>query len=324
MRVLVTGGAGYIGSHTCKKLFSLGHQPITIDNLVNGHKHFVKWGPFYEGDIKNTEQVVEIIAKEKIEAVMHFAAHAYVGESNENPVKYYENNTAGTISLLNSMNQSKVQKFILSSTCATYGVPSKNPIDESMSQDPINPYGSSKFMIEQVLKDLEKTNNWSITVLRYFNAAGADIDGEIGEDHTPETHLIPLALKACHDPNFELTIFGDDYPTEDGSCVRDYVHVSDLADAHVSALKSLDNKGIRFFNLGAAQGISIIEILQMAEKVTGKKPKIKTGKRRAGDPPVLIASNQLAKNILGWTPINSQIENIMRTANNWYMKSQNN
>lgn len=322
MKILVTGGAGYVGSHACKRLNQEGHIPVTMDNLSNGHRNFVKWGPFYNCDIQDEEKLVDILKSEQIEAVMHFAAFAYVGESTHDPLKYYDNNTAGTITLLRAMKRAGVRKIIFSSTCATYGIPNTELIEEETKQQPINPYGSSKLMIEQILKDLCKTGEWSITILRYFNAAGADESGEIGEDHEPETHLIPLAIMACYDPNFTLTVYGDNYPTKDGSCVRDYVHVSDLADAHSLALNIMKEPGLFVFNLGTSEGISVKEIVKAAEGATGRTLKIKIGTRREGDPPVLVASNQKAKDILNWSPKNSSIEYILRTANSWYLKNR--
>ena len=321
MKVLVTGGAGYIGSHCCKQLHRRGYQPITIDNLVYGHAKNVKWGPFYRGDIQDDTLLDRIFSENDIGAVMHFAAFAYVGESVEEPQKYYTNNLRNTITLLEKVLQHTVSCFIFSSTCATYGLPQTIPIDEDHPRTPINPYGSSKYMIEQILTDYSKAYDLRFTSLRYFNAAGADPDGEIGEDHTPETHLIPLILDVAKGRRDNLKVFGNDYDTDDGSCVRDYVHVTDLADAHVSALeKLLGGAPSDFVNLGTGRGFSVLQVIEQAAAVTGKKIAYEIVGRRPGDPAVLIASNSKARTALGWKPIRSDLKTIVQTAWNWHRR----
>ena len=321
MNVLVTGGAGYIGSHTCKALKLSGCNPVVVDNLVYGHEWAVKWGKLYKCDIQDNQKIREIIKNEKITAVIHFAAYAYVGESVREPLKYYDNNVARTISLINSLQCEGVDKIVFSSTCATYGEPERSPIEETFLQAPINPYGQTKLVVENMLKDLAKINKMKSVALRYFNAAGADSDCEIGEDHSPETHLIPLAIEACLKNDATLTVFGADYPTPDGTCVRDYIHVTDLADAHVRAVKSLfQNKAsFRAYNLGTGVGVSVRDIIKAAEKATGKKMNVVFGERRPGDPPALVASPGKARDELGWQPQHSQIDDILQTATKWYV-----
>lgn len=324
MKVLVTGGAGYVGSQTCKALKEAGHTPVVLDNLVYGHEWAVQWGPLYKLHLSETDKVTQLLGDEKIEAVLHFAAFAYVGESVKDPLKYYENNFAGTISLLRALQKAQVQKMVFSSTCATYGVPRVVPITESSVQMPINPYGQSKLMIEKVLQDLANIHALKSVALRYFNAAGADPDGEIGEDHNPETHLIPLALAAAYLPDQSLTVFGTDYPTADGTCVRDYIHVSDLARAHVAALKYLSREPHTFtfdaFNLGTGVGQSVKAVIDGVEKVTGQKVKVKYGPRRDGDPAELVASPGRALEALGWRTERSSLEEILRDADRWFRK----
>jgi len=320
VKVLVTGGAGYIGSHTCKALAKRGLTPVTYDNLERGHRFAVQWGPFYQGDILETEKLAQILKNENIEAVFHFAALAYVGESVANPIQYYQNNVLGSISLIEAMKKAGVQKIIFSSTCATYGLPNEIPIRENTTQLPINPYGQSKHMVEQILRDCAATGDLSVVALRYFNASGADADGDIGETHTPETHLIPLALDAAFGRTRHLTIFGDDYETVDGTCIRDYIHVTDLAEAHVLAFEAAKAPGFQAFNLGTGHGASVREIIQSVEKITKRQVPVEIGKRRAGDPPRLIASGDKAKNELGWQPKHSSIDNIVLTASRWHEK----
>lgn len=320
--ILVTGGAGYIGSHTCKILSERGYQPVVVDNLVYGHEWAAKWGPLYKGELQDQEFLRSVFAKHKFQAVFHFAAYAYVGESVRDPLKYYLNNVSGTLSLLEAVIEAGVPKFVFSSTCATYGEPEKMPIDETFPQNPVNPYGATKLMIERALQDLSKAKKIQVVALRYFNASGADPGGEIGEDHDPETHLIPLALHAAYDGP-ALTIFGSDYPTPDGTCIRDYIHVNDLADAHVLALDfMMKNSSNEFdaFNLGTGNGSSVLEILSSIEKVTGRKVKANSGARRPGDPPRLVATAKKAKDLLGWSPKSSDLESIVRTADMWYRK----
>lgn len=320
--ILVTGGAGYIGSHTCKLLSQRGFTPVIVDNLVYGHEWAVKWGPLYRGELSDREFLRSVFQKHKIQAVLHFAAYAYVGESVKDPLKYYTNNVAGSLSLMSAAVEAGIPRFVFSSTCATYGEPERMPIAETTPQNPVNPYGASKLMIERALKDLSAAAPLQVVALRYFNACGADADGEIGEHHDPETHLIPLALEAAHGKR-ELTVFGTDYPTPDGTCIRDYIHVTDLAEAHVMAMDWMTrNTSAQFevFNLGTGQGVSVRELIDTVARVTGRQVPAKMGARRAGDPPVLVATAAKAKELMGWEPRHSGLENIVRTADNWYRK----
>lgn len=316
--VLVTGGAGYIGSHTCKALAKAGYTPVVYDSLCRGNAWSVKWGPLEVGDLMDGERLCEVLRKYRPAGVIHFAAFAYVGESMQNPLMYYRNNVGGTESLLRAMAAEGVDRLVFSSTCATYGKPEMNPIREDMPQHPINPYGQSKLMVEQILKDCTQDGSLSAVALRYFNAAGADEEGEIGEAHDPETHLIPLALGAAQGSAPPLTVFGNDYASPDGTCIRDYVHVSDLANAHVKAFaQASGNKGFSAFNLGTGVGISIMEVIRAAQDVTGRKVPYSFGPRRDGDPEVLVADPSLACDILGWSAQQSNLRNIMQTAWNW-------
>ena len=283
--VLVTGGAGYIGAHACKALARAGYTPITYDNMVYGHRSAVKWGPLEEGDITDCARLEAVMRKYTPKAVMHFAAYAYVGESVEKPSKYYRNNVAGTLTLLESMRNCGIDKIIFSSTCATYGMPEQIPIPEDHPQNPINPYGRSKLMIEWILKDFAAAYDMRYVSLRYFNAAGADPDAEIGEDHDPETHLIPLVLDVASGKRAQIEIFGTDYDTPDGTCIRDYIHVTDLADAHLLALEYLISGGNSdVFNLGNGNGFSVREVIATALKITGCDIPYLESDRRAGDP----------------------------------------
>ncbi len=319
--ILVTGGAGYIGSHCCKELARRGYLPITIDNLAYGHAESVKWGPFYKGDIADEMLLDRIFSENDIRAVIHFAAYAYVGESVQDPRKYYANNLQSTITLLDKVLKHAVSCFIFSSTCATYGMPQKIPIDEDHPRAPINPYGRSKLMIEQILVDYSKAYDLRFTSLRYFNAAGADPEGEIGEDHTPETHLIPLVLDVAKGRREKLDVFGNDYDTEDGSCVRDYIHVTDLADAHVKALeKLLAGAASDFINLGTGDGYSVLQVIERAAAITGSKIPFRIVGRRPGDPAVLIASNTKASAALGWEPTRSALTTVIQTAWSWHRR----
>lgn len=316
--VLVTGGAGYIGSHVCKALSQAGCQPITYDNFSRGHKEFVKWGPFVQADILQGEKLESAMREYKVEAVIHMAAFAYVGESNEIPLSYYQNNLVGVHSLLKAMEKAQVKKLVFSSTCATYGTPEKSPIDENQKLNPINPYGRTKLFSEQMIADVRHKTGLNCVSLRYFNAAGADKDLEIGEWHEPETHLIPLAIEAAISESQSLSIFGNDYPTPDGTCVRDYIHVSDLARAHVLSLQHLEKKQGNFvFNLGTGKGSSIKEVIEMTERISGKKVKFKMSDRRPGDPAALVAAGKKAEQELGWKPQHSSLENIVQTAFRW-------
>jgi UDP-glucose 4-epimerase len=321
MNILVTGGAGYIGSHCCKALAQKGFHPITFDSLVYGHRRFVKWGEFFKGDAGNPAHLKKCFRQHKIDAVMHFAAYAYVGESVENPLKYYENNVRSTIELLRIAMENGVKTVVFSSSCATYGNPEKTPIDENHPLNPINPYGRTKRMIEEILADFYAAYGLKYVSLRYFNAAGADPDAEVGEDHDPETHLIPLVLDAAAGKRPAISVFGTDYPTADGTCIRDYIHVTDLAQAHILALEQLvDGTGSAVYNLGNGQGFSVLEVIERAAKITGKEIGVENADRRPGDPPVLIASNQKAVKELGWKPQYADLDDIIATAWRWHQK----
>jgi UDP-glucose 4-epimerase len=319
--VLVTGGAGYIGAHACKALDRAGYTPVTYDNLVYGHRSAVKWGPLEKGDIGDRTQLETVMQKYNPLAVMHFAAYAYVGESVENPAKYYRNNTAGTLTLLESMKQCRIDRIIFSSTCATYGMPNQIPIVENHPQEPINPYGRSKLMIEWMLRDFSAAYDLKYVSLRYFNAAGADPEAQIGEDHVPETHLIPLVLDAALGRRNRLEIYGTDYDTPDGTCIRDYIHVTDLAQAHLLALEYLNDGGESdFFNLGNGNGFSVREVISTARKVTGCDIPYAETDRRPGDPAVLIGSSEKIINALGWRAVHNSLETIIKTAWRWHNK----
>ena len=320
--VLVTGGAGYIGAHACKALFKSGYTPVSYDNLVYGHRRFVKWGKLEEGDICDRRRLEQVMRQYNPIAVLHFAAFAYVGESVENPAIYYHNNVAGTLSILESMKKCGVDKIIFSSTCATYGMPDQIPITEDHPQHPINPYGRTKLIIEWILEDYAKAYDINYVSLRYFNAAGADPDTEIGEDHNPETHLIPLILDAASGKKKCIEIYGTDYDTRDGTCIRDYIHVSDLADAHVLSLDYLNDGGRSdVFNLGNGSGFSVKEVISTAGHITNCDIPCVESARRPGDPPVLIGSSDKIRNILGWNPVYNSLENIIETAWRWYKKT---
>jgi UDP-glucose-4-epimerase GalE len=319
MNILVVGGAGYIGSHMCKYLAQNGHTPIVLDNLIYGHREAVKWGPFIEGAMENRYILDSIFTQYEIEAVMHFAAFAYVGESVTEPGKYYENNVAATISLLEGMRRNNILKFIFSSTCATYGEPVEIPITESHPKKPINPYGRGKVMVEQILDDYQSAYGLNSISLRYFNAAGADPDGEIGEDHDPETHLIPLVLQTAIGIRDEITVFGDDYPTEDGTCIRDYIHVTDLSQAHLLALEKLMNNSLGGkYNLGNGDGVSVNNVIDAAREITGERIPSKMAGRRPGDPAILIGSSEKAVKELGWKPQFADLKSILETAWRWH------
>lgn len=319
--ILVTGGAGYIGSHACKALRQAGYTPVCFDNLAYGHRWAVQWGPLEVGDIGDRPRLDAVFQQYQPEAILHFAAFAYVGESVENPGKYYRNNVAGTLTLLEAMRDHGVNKIIFSSTCATYGIPDAVPITEEHAQHPINPYGASKLMVERMLQDFDCAHGLKSVALRYFNAAGADPDGEIGEDHDPETHLIPLVLDVALGKRESVSIFGADYETPDGTCIRDYIHVSDLADAHVRALQYLEGGGTSTaFNLGNGAGFSVQEVINRAEAVTGQAIAVATAPRRAGDPPVLVGSAEKARRVLGWNPLYPDLKSILKSAWNWEKK----
>ena len=316
--ILVVGGAGYIGSHTNKQLFKRGYDTIVLDNLVYGHREFAKWGKFIEGDLADNILLDKIFSENQIDAVMHFAAYAYVGESVINPSKYYNNNVANTLHLLDAMLKHNVHNIIFSSTCATYGEVINMPIAEEVAQKPVNPYGKSKLMIENILYDYNKAYGINYCILRYFNAAGADPENEIGELHCPETHLIPLIMDAAIGKRECVSIYGGNYSTKDGTCIRDYIHVNDLADAHIRALKYIDKEKVsNCFNLGNGKGYSVKDIIDMTEEVTGLKIKVKLEAPRDGDPAILIGDASKAKKILGWQP-EFDLKNIIQTAWNWH------
>ncbi len=320
MNVLVVGGAGYIGSHCVRQLQAAGHHPVVLDNLVYGHRAAVADDvTFYQEDLGNRPAVTKILTEEKIDIVMHFAAFINVGESVHAPLKYYANNVGNTIQLFLAMTDAGVNKFVFSSTCATYGVPDTLPLVEDLPQSPINPYGSTKLHVEHILQDLARSGAISSAVFRYFNASGAADDGSIGEDHTPETHLIPLAIDAATGKRGALKIFGVNYPTPDGTCLRDYIHVDDISRAHIAVFDQLEepNKFIHY-NLGTGKPTSVREILDAVEKVTGLPVPAEEAPRRAGDPPSLYADNTKARTELGWEPQHMDIESTIATAWKWH------
>lgn len=319
--VIVVGGAGYVGSHTCCYLASQGFIPVVIDNFIYGHRDFVQWGPVVEGDIADQELMRQAIRQYQPVAVFHFAAFTYVGESVQQPIRYYMNNVVGTLRLLEVMVQENVKHFVFSSTCATYGNPQTPVLAEDHPQKPLNPYGSSKLMVEQILHDLDAAHGLKSVCLRYFNASGADPDAQIGEHHEPESHLIPLLLDVAMGRRQSITVFGNDYPTPDGTCVRDYIHVLDLAQAHVKALTYLQSgKPSTAFNLGNGNGFSVQDVISVVEKVTGKQIPIVMGERRDGDAPALVANFAKAKSILDWQPEYADLETIVRHAWAWHQK----
>ncbi|MFP4223436.1 MAG: UDP-glucose 4-epimerase GalE [Phycisphaeraceae bacterium] len=320
MRVLVTGGAGYIGSHAVRQLLAAGHDVVVLDNLNRGHEQAVPEKVTLEQlDLRQTEAVANALTYHRIECVMHFAALAYVGESVAQPLTYYDNNTAGTVSLLDAMAAARVRRLVFSSTCATYGEPAEMPIVETMPQNPINPYGRSKLMVEHVLKDYAASEpEFSFAALRYFNVAGAASDGSIGEDHSPETHLIPVVLEVALGQRDQVTIFGDDYPTPDGTCVRDYIHVEDLVDAHILVMEKLVPGDQRFYNLGIGQGYSVKQVIDAARKVTGHEIPAELGPRREGDPPELYANADKIRSELGWEAKHTDLDRIIETAWRWH------
>ena len=325
MTILVLGGAGYIGSHTVYELIETGEDVAIIDNLQTGHiKAVHPKARFYKGDIRNREFLDSVFAKEKIDAVIHFAAYSLVGESMEKPLKYYENNLCGTKILLDSMVANGINKIVFSSTAATYGEPESLPILETDKTEPTNPYGETKLAMEKMFKWVGRAHNINFVSLRYLNACGAHVSGEIGEDHAVETHLIPLILQVPNNKREHIYIFGDDYNTKDGTCIRDYIHVTDLAQAHILAVKYLRNGGNSdIFNLGNGIGFSVKEVIETARKVTGHPIPAQISPRRAGDPAKLIASSNKARKILGWKPEHAELEEIIATAWNWHKKHPN-
>ncbi|MGQ9843605.1 MAG: UDP-glucose 4-epimerase GalE [Spirochaetota bacterium] len=316
--ILVTGGAGYIGSHVTRLLAKRGFNPIVYDNLSGGFKEFVLGYEFVEGDIGDFDKLIYILLHYKIQCVMNFASYIAVGESVQFPLKYYENNVAKTITLFEAMIKTNIKRFIFSSSAAVYGNPETIPITEDSPMKPESPYGKTKYFIEEVLKDLAVSNSFHSISLRYFNAAGADESGEIGESHVPETHLIPLVIRAVLDPQYTVTIFGTDYNTSDGTCIRDYIHVNDLGTAHILALeKLLEADSSDVFNLGNGKGFSVKEVIDSVRRITGKEFSVKDGARRPGDPAILVASSQKAMQTLHWQPVYTNIDSIVASAWNW-------
>jgi UDP-glucose-4-epimerase GalE len=317
--ILVVGGAGYIGSHMCKYLVNHGYTPVVLDSLVYGHVEAVRWGPFYKGFMENKDLLDHIFTCHNFIAVMHFAAFCYVGESVIEPAKYYKNNVSNTAILLEKMVEHRIENFIFSSSCATYGEPIKIPITEDHPQKPVNPYGRTKLMVEQMLADFHQAYGIKHICLRYFNAAGADPECEIGEDHRPETHLIPLILQVALGKKEAVNIFGNTYPTPDGTCIRDYIHIFDLAQAHLLALEKLLNGfSMGHYNLGNGEGYSVKEVIDCATRITGQTIPMKIADKRQGDPAMLIGSSRKAIEALGWKPQFADLEAIIETAWKWH------
>jgi UDP-glucose 4-epimerase len=320
MRILVTGGAGYIGSHAVKLFLSRGHDVWVYDNLSFGHRAAVPAERLIVGDLSQADRLDQVMVERRVEAVVHFAAFCYVGESVKDPAKYYQNNLVNTLTLFEVMRRHKVGRVVFSSTCATYGVPETVPITEEEKQEPINPYGNTKLAVERALADYAAAYGWGYAALRYFNASGAAPDGSIGEDHDPETHLIPLVIQAIMGRRPAVEVFGTNYPTPDGTCIRDYIHVDDLAEAHLLALEALaPGKQLRY-NLGTGRGYSVREVIRVAEEVTGKKCPVKEGPRRPGDPPALVAAADKVRRELGWSPRYAELKPIIETAWNWHRR----
>lgn len=318
MRILVTGGAGYIGSHAVRLFLERGHDVWVYDSLVYGHRGAVPAERLIVADLADVGAVDEALGRRRIEAVVHFAAFAYVGESVREPAKYYQNNLVNTLTLMEAMRRSGIGRMVFSSTCATYGVPETVPITEETPQRPINPYGEAKLAVEHALRDYAGAYGWGYAALRYFNAAGASADGTIGEDHDPETHLIPLVIDAAVGKRPYIEVYGTDYPTPDGTCVRDYIHVDDLAEAHFLALEKLQPGDGLKLNLGVGKGYSVREVIRTVEEVTGKKVPVKEGPRRPGDPPALVSSAERARQVLGWRPRYPELRGVVETAWNWH------
>jgi UDP-glucose-4-epimerase GalE len=322
MKILVTGGAGYIGSHACKALAEAGLEPVTYDNLSTGHEWAVQWGPLITGDLADGELLRRTISQFHVKAVLHFAASSLVGESVRNPRKYFHNNLVNTLGLLDAMLDTGVRMIVFSSTCATYGEPQSETLDENHRQLPVNPYGETKLAIERAMRWYGEAYGIRSVCLRYFNAAGADERGDIGEMHEPETHLVPLVIEAALDPSRPVSIFGTDFPTSDGSAIRDYIHVSDLADAHLRAVAMLAAGGkSACINLGTGRGHSVLEVIASVERVVGQRVAAVEAPRRAGDPASLIAAAELARTMLDWYPHRSNLDEIVRTAWQWQIKS---
>ncbi len=318
MHILVTGGAGYIGSHAVKLFLSRGHEVCVYDNLIYGHRAAVPADRLIVGDLSETHRIDQVLLEKRIDAVVHFAAFAAVGESVIEPAKYWQNNIVNTLNLMECLRRHNIGRFVFSSTAATFGTPVEMPITEQTPQKPINPYGMTKLTVERALADYAHAYQWGFAALRYFNASGAHESGAIGEDHTPETHLIPLIIQAVLGQRPHIEIFGTDYPTADGTCIRDYIHVDDLAEAHLLALEKLQPGIQMHYNLGIGRGYSVREVIAAVEAVTGKKVPIKEGPRRAGDPPELVASSEKIQKELGWKPRYTDIKRIVETAWNWH------
>lgn len=319
----MTGGAGFIGSHACKALARAGHAPIVYDDLSSGHAHAVRWGAFEGGDIRDSDRLTLVLDRHRPDLVMHFAARAYVGESVREPIDYYDVNVGGTLTLLKCMRKARIDHIVFSSSCASYGIPHQLPLDEDAPQKPINPYGFTKLAGERMLADFAAAYGMRWVALRYFNAAGADPDGELGEEHHPETHAIPLAIQAALGVGPAFTLMGDDYPTPDGSAVRDYVHVCDLADAHVRAAEYLNHDGPSVaLNLATGKGTSVLEIVDAVRTATGRPVPLVRGPRRPGDPPSLYAVAERAQAVLGWRPRFVSIAETVETAAAWFERNQ--
>jgi UDP-glucose 4-epimerase len=321
MRILITGGAGYIGSHAVRLFLERGHDVWVYDSLALGHRASVPAERLIVGDLDETHRIDQVLVEKRVDAVVHFAAWAAVGESVQNPAKYYRNNLVNTLNLLECLRHAGIARFVFSSTCATFGAPEKMPITEQTPQLPINPYGRTKLAIEHALADYAHAYRWGFAALRYFNASGAHADGSIGEDHDPETHLIPLVLFAALGRRPHIEVFGTDYPTPDGTCIRDYIHVDDLAEAHLLALEKLEAGLGMHYNLGIGRGYSVREVIRTVEEVTGKKVPVKEGPRRPGDPPELVASSQKIQQELGWKPRYTELRPIVETAWQWHSKN---
>jgi UDP-glucose-4-epimerase GalE len=320
-KILVVGGAGYIGAHMCKHLAHRGYTPVVLDNFIYGHRDAVRWGPLIEGDLADQRLLAQVFKRYRFDAVMHFAAFCYVGESVLDPGRYYANNVAATLNLLQTMIDHGINNFIFSSTCATYGEPQALPLTEDHPQQPINPYGRSKLMVEQICDDFARAYGLRHISLRYFNAAGADPDGELGEDHRPETHLIPIVLQTALGQREKVAVFGHDYTTSDGTCIRDYIHIVDIAQAHLLALECLLNKGTGgCYNLGNQKGHSVIEVVETARRITGHPIPTVADARRKGDPAELVGSSAKIKRKLGWSPRYSDLETIIKSAWQWHRR----
>jgi UDP-glucose 4-epimerase len=321
INILVTGGAGYIGSHTCLALAEKGYTPVVYDNLVNGHREFVQWGPFEQGDVRDRDQLERVISSYRPAAIVHFAGLIEVAESVANPIAFFDNNVSGSVNLFAAALKAGIDKVVFSSTCATYGIPQEIPMREGHSQLPISPYGTSKLLVERILRDLDAYQGLRSVILRYFNAAGADVKGRIGERHNPESHVIPIAIDVARGKRPLFKIYGSDYPTPDGTCIRDFVHVADLADAHARSVDYLMAGGTSIdLNLGTGRGTSIKQLVREIEIISNIRIPIELAARREGDPPELVADNAKAKTTLRWQPIH-ELEDIVKSAWNWHRRA---